>query len=124
MSRSGAPSRGVLVTGASRGVGAAVARAFAAHGDRVVVHHRSAGSRDRAEAVAAGLPGGGHAVVAAELTDPDAVRLLAADAAAALGRVDVLVNNAAMVVAPRGGAGSRRGEHPLEHTAYEDWVEV
>ena len=117
-------SRGVLVTGASRGVGAAVARAFAAHGDRVVVHHRSADSLERAEAVAAGLPGGGHAVLAADLADPDAVRRLADDAVAALGRVDVLVNNAAMIVAPAGGTGSRRGDHPLEHTDYEDWVDV
>ena len=117
-------SRGVLVTGASRGVGAAVARAFAAHGDRVVVHHRSADSLERAEAVAAGLPGGGHAVLAADLADPDAVRRLADDAVAALGRVDVLVNNAAMIVAPPAGTGSRRGDHPLEHTDYEDWVDV
>lgn len=118
------PSRGVLVTGASRGVGAAVARAFAEHGDRVVVHHRSADSLERAEAVLASLPGTGHVVLTADLADPDAVRHLAADAAAALGRVDVLVNNAAMIVAPPGGTGSRRGEHPLEHTAYDDWVAV
>jgi len=117
-------SRGVLVTGSSRGVGAAVARAFAERGDRVVVHHRSPDSRERADAVRAGLPGDGHVVLAADLADPDAVRLLAADAATALGRVDVLVNNAAMIVAPKGGSGSRRGDHPLELTAYDDWVDV
>ncbi len=117
-------SRGVLVTGASRGVGAAVARAFAGRGDRVVVHHRSAESLGRAEAVVSGLPGRGHAVVAADLSDPDAVRELAAASVTALGRVDVLVNNAAMIVAPGGASSSRRGDHPLEHTTYEDWVEV
>ncbi|MGB7818769.1 MAG: SDR family oxidoreductase [Ornithinibacter sp.] len=124
MSQSSLPSRGVLVTGASRGVGAAVAGAFARRGDRVVVHHRSAQSSDRADAVAGGLPGEGHAVVAADLSDPEAVRLLAAEAALALGRVDVLVNNAAMIVAPSEVRGSRRGDHPLEQTSYEDWVEV
>ncbi len=124
MRESPLPSRGVLVTGASRGVGAAVARAFARLGDRVVVHHRSAQSADRADAVVAGLAGEGHAVVAADLSDPDAVRRLAAEAVLALGRVDVLVNNAAMIVAPSMGRGSRRGDHPLEHTSYEDWVEV
>ena len=73
MTSSASPSRGVLVTGASRGVGAAVARAFAAHGDRVVVHHRSAASLGHAEAVLASLPGAGHVVLAADLADPDAV---------------------------------------------------
>lgn len=117
-------SRGVLVTGASRGVGAAVAAVFAAMGDRVVVHHRGDASIDRAEAVLAGLDGTGHARVAADLADPDAVRRLADEAVAALGRVDVLVNNAAMIAAPGSGSASRRGDHPLEETSYEDWVEV
>ena len=117
------PSRGVLVTGASRGVGAAVARAFAARGDRVLVHHRSAASRERADAVLGSLPGERHARAAADLADPAAVATLAADAVAALGRVDVLVNNAAMIVPP-GSSGSRRGDHPLDATGYADWVEV
>lgn len=113
-------SRGVLVTGASRGVGAAVAAAFAARGDRVFVHyHRAA---ERAAEVLATLPGSGHAKGRADLADPGDVANLAAAAIDALGRVDVLVNNAAMIVEPAGG--SRRGDHPLEHTAYEDWVEV
>ena len=117
-------SRGVLVTGASRGVGAAVAAAFAAMGDRVVVHHRGDASRQRAEDVVAGLEGEGHARVAADLSDPEAVRRLADEAVGALGRVDVLVNNAAMIVAPESGSASRRGDHPLEETSYEDWVQV
>ncbi|MFK5634390.1 MULTISPECIES: SDR family NAD(P)-dependent oxidoreductase [unclassified Ornithinimicrobium] len=115
------PSRGVLVTGASRGVGAAVARAFAGRGDRVVVHfHRNEQS---ALDVLAVLPGEGHAVAGADLADPAAVERLAAEAVAALGRVDVLVNNAAMIVPPAEGRG-RRGDHPLEETSYADWVAV
>jgi NAD(P)-dependent dehydrogenase (short-subunit alcohol dehydrogenase family) len=111
--------RGVLVTGASRGVGAAVARCFAERGDRVVVHFRSA--RDRAEEVLAGLPGQGHVALAADLADPDAVRRLADDAAAHLGRVDVLVNNAALFLDP-GEGGSRRGDHRLTDVDYDAWV--
>lgn len=112
-------SRGVLVTGASRGVGAEVARAFAAGGDRVVLHCR--GSADRAEAVRASLPGEGHAVVVGDLGDPAAIPAIAEESARALGRIDVLVNNAAMYV-DQPVAGSRRLGHPLAETSYDEWV--
>ncbi|WP_374928731.1 SDR family NAD(P)-dependent oxidoreductase [Kytococcus sedentarius] len=115
------PSRGVLVTGSSRGVGAATARAFAERGDRVVVHcHRN---ETAARAVCEALPGEGHTVLATDLADPDAVARLAADAIAHLGRVDVLVNNAALATPPDEGRG-RRGDHPLEDTDYTDWVAI
>jgi 3-oxoacyl-[acyl-carrier protein] reductase len=83
---------GVLVTGASRGIGRAVARAFAARGDRVAVHygHRAA---DAEETVAA-LPGEGHVLVGGDLADPEAAQRIADEAEAGLGGVDVLVNNA------------------------------
>ena len=112
-------SRGVLITGASRGVGAAAARAFAAAGDRVVLHCR--GAVDRAEEVRAGLPGDGHAVVAADLGDPEVIPALVEESAATLGRIDVLVNNAALFV-DEPVAGSRRIGHPLAETSYDEWV--
>lgn len=115
------PSRGVLVTGSSRGVGAATARAFADRGDRVVVHYL--GNAAAAQTVRDSLPGEGHAVLQADLADPDAVAGLARQAVAALGRVDVLVNNAAMLAAPWEDRG-RRGDHPLEGTTYQEWVQV
>jgi len=112
-------SRGVLVTGASRGIGAAVAHAFAALGDRVAVHHRSA--TGRAQAVLEGLPGRGHVLVRADIGDPAAVPPMVAATVEALGRIDVLVNNAALFVdVPV--AGSRRLGHPLVDTSYDDWV--
>ena len=116
---SGSGSRGVLVTGASRGVGAAAARIFAQGGDRVVLHCRSA--VERAEQVRAGLPGDGHAVIAADLGDPAAIPALVDESAAALGRIDVLVNNAALFVDEPVG-GSRRIGHPLAETSYDEWV--
>ena len=112
-------SRGVLVTGASRGIGAAVAHAFAALGDRVAVHHRSA--TGRAQAVLEGLPGRGHVLVRADIGDPAAVPPMVAATVVGLGRIDVLVNNAALFVdVPV--AGSRRLGHPLVDTSYDDWV--
>jgi NAD(P)-dependent dehydrogenase (short-subunit alcohol dehydrogenase family) len=112
--------RGVLITGSSRGVGAAAARAFAAHGDRVAVHYRA--SQEAASAVVAGLPGEGHALVRADLADPEEVRELAQQAIAALGRIDVLVNNAAFFLDPAGNGGGRRGDHSLTEVDYEAWV--
>jgi 3-oxoacyl-[acyl-carrier protein] reductase len=100
--------RAVLVTGGSRGIGAAVARAFAAAGDRVAVHYGR--SAEKAEAVAGALPGTGHAVVGADLADPDAVRTMVDTAAERLGGLDVLVNNAG-IFAP----------HPITETTYEEW---
>lgn len=114
-------SRGVLVTGASRGVGAATAAAFAAAGDRVVLHCR--GAVDRAREVLADLPGNGHAIVTGDLADARQTRAIASDATSALGRVDVLVNNAALYV-EEPVAGSRRFGHPIADTAYEDWEQA
>src|SRR5690242_21552967 len=84
--------RTVLVTGAGRGIGRAVAEAFAAHGAQVALHYRS--SRKTAEALAAQLPGQGHHAFAAELTDPGACEKLVDTVATHYGRLDVLVNNA------------------------------
>ena len=100
--------RAVLVTGASRGIGAAIASAFASAGDRVAVHYGR--SADQAEQVAASLAGGGHVVVGADLADPEAVRRMVDLAVDRLGGVDVLVNNAG-VFRP----------HPIADTSYEDW---
>ncbi|MEA2133353.1 MAG: 3-oxoacyl-[acyl-carrier protein] reductase [Solirubrobacteraceae bacterium] len=100
--------RAILVTGASRGIGAAVARAFAATGERVAVHYGA--SRDRAEEVLASLPGDGHLLVGADLADPDAVRRMVDAAAEGLGGLDVLVNNAGVFE-----------HHPITETSYEEW---
>ena len=86
--------RTAVVTGASRGIGAAIATALDAAGARVALVARSA---DDLTAVAAGLE---HepVVIAVDLAEPDAPTTVAAAALAALGRVDVLVNNAALGV--------------------------
>ena len=101
-------SRRVLVTGASRGIGRAIAAGFAERGDRVAVHYGR--SEDAARAVVEALPGDGHVMVQADLQQPDDVRRMVDSAADQLGGLDVLVNN----------AGVFRAHPPLE-TSWEDW---
>ncbi len=83
--------RGALVTGASKGIGAAIAAALDQAGARVAVLARD---KDRLEEVASGL---NHdpVVIGADLADPAAPAAAAGHALEALGRVDILVNNAA-----------------------------
>jgi len=100
--------RAILITGASRGVGRATAVAFAARGDRVAIHHRD--SQEAAQTLRLELAGEGHVVVQADLAQPSAVQAMVDAAAAALGGIDVVVNNAA-----------RSGAHPITEVSYEDW---
>jgi citronellol/citronellal dehydrogenase len=95
--------RVAIVTGASRGIGAEIARRFAAEGARVVVAARStssapgrlAGTLD--ETVAMITEAGGEAVaVPTDLARPEERERLVREAVAAFGPVDVLVNNAAI----------------------------
>jgi 3-oxoacyl-[acyl-carrier protein] reductase len=104
-------SRAVLVTGASRGIGRAVAQAFAQQGDRVAVHHRD--SAALAEEVLAGLDGRGHTIVQGDLADADAVRRMVDAAARDLGGLDVLVNNAGIY-----------DWHPITEVSYEQWQQA
>ncbi|WP_142848707.1 3-oxoacyl-[acyl-carrier-protein] reductase [Telmatospirillum sp. J64-1] len=85
--------RTALVTGASGGIGGAIARALHAQGATVAL----SGTRKEAlEAMAAELGGERVHVVVANLSDPASVEQLAKDAEAALGSLDILVNNAGL----------------------------
>lgn len=97
-----------LVTGASRGIGRVIARRLAERGVRIALHYR--GDADAAQASLRALPGSGHAVVAADLTDPGASLELWQRTLDQFGRVDLLINNAGLFV-----------DHPPLSTPYEAW---
>jgi len=94
MSERSFEGKAVLVTGGSRGIGAAVARRFGSLGAHVAIGYRS--GRDAAEALAAEIAaGGGTAVaVAGDVAVPSQAQAMVRDAHEALGRLDVLVNAA------------------------------
>src|SRR5438045_899474 len=83
-----------VVTGASKGIGAEIARHLAAEGASVVVNYAS--SKAGADKVVAAITGkGGKAVaVQADVSKPEDIRRLFAETKRAFGRLDVLVNNA------------------------------
>ncbi len=102
--------RVALVTGASRGIGAGIARALGRAGARVAVAHRA--NRVLAEKVAADIAAeGGHAfAVALSVEDRASVRHAYRQIEDSLGEIDVLVNNAAIAQ-----------EIPFEALSDEDW---
>ncbi len=104
-------SRRVLVTGGSRGIGAAISMLLAKRGHQLAVHY---GHNDQAARALIGkLEGEGHILLKADLTDPVAVRALAKEASAGLNGLDAIVNN----------AGIHEYHPPLE-TGAEAWEKV
>jgi 3-oxoacyl-[acyl-carrier protein] reductase len=84
----------VLITGASTGIGAAAARAFAREGSRVAIHYNA--SRAEAERVATDVKAAGAeaALVGGDVTVEADVKRIVAETLAKFGRIDVLINNA------------------------------
>ncbi|MFI6371946.1 SDR family NAD(P)-dependent oxidoreductase [Streptomyces sp. NPDC050546] len=100
--------RCALVTGGSRGIGAAIATELAADGHRVAVHCRADSAA--AKAVLEALPGTGHVLITGDVGTPGAAREIIESAVGQLGTVDVLVNNAGVYA-----------EQPVATTSYESW---
>jgi 3-oxoacyl-[acyl-carrier protein] reductase len=96
-----------LVTGASRGIGSVIALQLAQRGVRVALHYRN--NRKAAERTLQSLPGEGHAIFAADLSDPDSASRLWRSVIER-GAVDVLVNNAGVYL-----------DHSPLRTSYEVW---
>ncbi len=98
----------VLVTGASRGIGRAIALEFAKRGARVAInYHRNQAA---AEETLAALPGTGHLLVEADMADPQAVQAMVQKVTDEMGGLHVLINNAAIYV-----------DHPIDAVDYATW---
>lgn len=101
----------VLVTGAGRGIGRAIAMAFAEGGARVLLHYGR--DRERAEATRRELPGEDHRIHQARLEEVGEIQALAEAVMADPGTPDVLVNNAG-VFQPR----------PLDELDFAEWQRI
>ena len=104
-----------LVTGASRGIGRAIAIALSERGDRVAVHYGR--DRDAAAETLAALAGEAHVLVGGDLSDRDTARGVVEETLAVFGRIDVLVNNAAIAPAPD-------TSHPIDTVPFGDWDRI
>ena len=103
--------RTILITGSSRGIGAAIAHEFAAAGDRVAVHYSSAATD--AQGVVDSLAGSGHITVQADLRNPDAIKAMVESVAQEFGAIDVLINNDGVFF-----------DHLIESSSYEQWQQA
>jgi 3-oxoacyl-[acyl-carrier protein] reductase len=105
--------RVAVITGAGRSIGRAMALELASAGAAVVVNVRS--NRAEGESVVKEIESkGGKAIVAvADVVDAPAVNAMAKAALQKFGRIDYLINNAAL-----------RGEKAIEHMTFEDWRAV
>lgn len=98
----------VLITGAAQGIGRETARQFAGCGARVAIHYRS--QRAEAETTLAALPGSSHALFQADLARPEECLRLVDEVVAGMGRIDVLINNAAIFEL-----------HRIAEASYDEW---
>jgi len=101
----------VLVTGGTRGIGRAIASAFAGKGARVALVFRS--DQASADKTLASLEGDGHLAIKADVADPALVENAVQDAVEHFGRLDIVVNNAGIGI-----------YHPLPSTSYQDWQQA
>ncbi|MEM7501577.1 MAG: SDR family oxidoreductase [Pseudomonadota bacterium] len=100
--------RSVLVTGGSRGIGAAIATHLAARGARVAVAFQR--DRDAADQTRAALKGEGHIVLQADVASGSEAKALVEQCISEFGQLDIVVNNAGVFSA-----------HPIAAVSFEEW---
>ncbi len=90
--------KAVLITGASTGIGAALARGFAAQGARVAIHYHSSEKEAKALADEIGGPGSNVLLVRGDSVDPEQCAAIVEKSAAHFGQLDGLINNAGLML--------------------------
>ena len=108
--------RAALVTGGSRGIGAAIVRSLAHAGAAVAVNYRERASEANALVDAIGEAGGRAIAIAADVSQPDAVARMVQHATSDLGPLDILINNAGIAVV--------RGIDDLSETDFDRTIAV
>jgi len=100
--------KNALITGGSRGIGRAVAEAFAQNGARVAIVYKS--NEKAARSTLDSLPGGPHFAIKADIADRESVKSLVDEAIDKLGRIDILVNNAGVAI-----------RHRIDEIEFSEW---
>ncbi len=98
----------VLVTGASRGIGRAVAQAFAARGGKVAVNFRDNG--EAATETLNAMDGEGHVLVQADVSMPDGASRAVEESVSGLNGLDIVVNNAGIFE-----------DHRVDSVTFDEW---
>ena len=101
----------VLVTGSSSGIGRAIAQAFAESNATVAVHYHS--NENGGKETWNSLTGEGHIVVQGDISQPDEASRIVEKVVTGLDRMDILVNNAALIE-----------QFNFDDLSYEEWVSV
>ena len=101
----------VLVTGSSSGIGRAIAQAFAESNATVAVHYHS--NKNGGKETLNSLTGEGHIVVQGDISQPDEASRIVEEVVTGLDRMDILVNNAALIE-----------QFNFDDLSYEEWVSV
>jgi 3-oxoacyl-[acyl-carrier protein] reductase len=104
-------NKNILITGGSRGIGKAVAQAFAERGGRVCINFNK--NSRAAKTVIENLPGKGHFAAKADISNPDSVRQLMEAVTDEFGQLDIVVNNAGIYL-----------PHPVTEVDFEEWQAI
>jgi len=102
--------RVVAITGSSRGIGLAIARRFAASGDLLALNYLDDAQNLAAVLTQAVVNGGDGVAIQGDVSQPEQARAFISAAETRFGRLDVLINNAGILISV-----------PTEHCSWEQW---